>query len=333
MAGVERGDVGFGQHRGLGELGVQPVDQRLAVAVEHPQGKAQRPHVLAAQRFLVAKAERLDRFERQRRNVERQKLPLFEAAVLERVLVVLRLFKVALVELAGVRDDQAAGLQLADVGLQRGRVHRHQHVGRVARGFDLGRSEIDLERGNAEQRALRRADFGRKVRERRQIVARQRGRQRELTAGKLHPVAGIAREAHDDRFGCGGRGPASQGVRTFCKCCNHSLPRLRNRALAARSAYVSINPHAKKKISSTRNAGTSLIPIGDASQVAKADLGMMAKNDSRSQMDRERHPPHRQPEEEPAAMSDSETIDRPQHFVRPDVKGSSITSTAPVPRR
>src|SRR3712207_9030297 len=33
----------------LRELGSKPLDDRLAVAVEHPQREAQRPHVLAAQ--------------------------------------------------------------------------------------------------------------------------------------------------------------------------------------------------------------------------------------------------------------------------------------------
>jgi hypothetical protein len=65
MARIERGDVGLGQLRVLGELGLQPRDDRRAVAVEHPQREAQRPHVLAAQRFLVAEAEGLHRFQRQ----------------------------------------------------------------------------------------------------------------------------------------------------------------------------------------------------------------------------------------------------------------------------
>ena len=64
-----------------------------------------------------------------------------------------------------------------------------------------GRAEIDLERRDAEQRALRRADFGGKIGERGEIVAGQRGRQRELPAGQLHAVAGIAGKADDDRFG------------------------------------------------------------------------------------------------------------------------------------
>ena len=108
MAGVQRGDIGLGQLGRLGELGLEPVDDRLAVAVEHPQRQAQRPHILAAQRFLVAEAERLHRIERQLRDVEVDQLPLGEAAVLERVGVIARLGEVARRELALVGDDQPA---------------------------------------------------------------------------------------------------------------------------------------------------------------------------------------------------------------------------------
>ena len=48
--------------------------------------------------------------------------------------------------------------------------------------------------------ALRRADFGGEIRERGEVVAGKRGRQRELAAGQLHAVAAIAGEADDDRF-------------------------------------------------------------------------------------------------------------------------------------
>src|SRR3546814_1043035 len=82
-------------------------------------------------------------------------------------------------ELALVGDDQPAELQRLDIGLERGRVHRDEHVGRIARGLDRGRAEVDLERRNAEQRALRRTDFGGEIGEGRQVVARQRGRQGE----------------------------------------------------------------------------------------------------------------------------------------------------------
>ena len=145
MAGVERGDVGFGELGRLGELGLEPVDDRRPVAVEHPQRQAQRPHVLAAQRLLVAEAEGLHRVERQLRDVEVDDLPFGEAAVLQRVGLIAGLGEVARRELALVGDDQAAFAQMLDVDLERRRIHRDQHVGLVAGGLDRGRAEIDLE--------------------------------------------------------------------------------------------------------------------------------------------------------------------------------------------
>src|SRR5690606_26950111 len=93
--------------------------------------------------------------------------------------------------------------------------------GRVARGVDLRRAEVDLEGRDAEQRALRRADFGGKVGESREVVPGQGGGQGELSAGELHAVAAVTGEADDNRFrsfmkgrsfgrlGCHRRGPAS----------------------------------------------------------------------------------------------------------------------------
>ena len=80
---------------------------------------------------------------------------------------------------------------------QRGRVHRHEHVGRVARREDVVVGEVELEAGDAGQRAGRRADLGREVRQRRDVVADERGLAREAAAGQLHAVAGVAGEADD----------------------------------------------------------------------------------------------------------------------------------------
>src|SRR3546814_10463055 len=106
MARVQRGDIGVGDGRVLCELRLQPVDQRLAVAVEHPKRQAQRPHVLAAQRFLVAKAEGLHRVQRKLADVERDELPFGEAAVLKRVFRIARLGEVARRKLARIRSEE-----------------------------------------------------------------------------------------------------------------------------------------------------------------------------------------------------------------------------------
>ena len=100
-------------------------------------------------------------------------------------------------ELVGVRDDVGAKRKVGDVGLQRRRVHRDQHVRRIARRHDVVIGELQLERRNAGQRAGRCADFGREVRQRRQVVA-ERGRLGgEAVAGQLHAVAGVAGEPDD----------------------------------------------------------------------------------------------------------------------------------------
>src|SRR3546814_6299769 len=104
----------------------------------------------------------LHRVQRKLADVERDELPFGEAAVLKRVFRIARLGEVARRKLARIGDDEAARLQRADIGLERGRVHRDQHVRLVARRLDVAGPEIDLKGGNAEGRALRRPDLDRK---------------------------------------------------------------------------------------------------------------------------------------------------------------------------
>ncbi len=202
MAGVERGDIGFGEFGRLGELGLQPLDDWRARAVEHPERETQRPHILAAQRLLVTEAEGLHGIHGELRDVERHQLPAAEAAVGQRMgaLRIACLGQVAGGELALVGDDQAARLERLDIHLERCRVHRDEHVGLVAGRLDRGRSEVDLERRDAEGRALRRADLGGEIGKCGEVVAGQGRRQGELATRQLHTVAGVAREADDDRF-------------------------------------------------------------------------------------------------------------------------------------
>ena len=84
--------------------------------------------------------------------------------------------------------------QVVDVRAQRGRVERDEHVGLVGRRADVARGEVDLEARDARERAGWRADLGREVGERREVVARERGRLGELGAGQLDAVAGVAGE-------------------------------------------------------------------------------------------------------------------------------------------
>ena len=125
-------------------------------------------------------------------------LVLVEAAVLERVRLVAGLLEVGLDERAGVDDQRAVVDEILEVRLERGRVHRDEHVGRIARRVDLRRREVELEARHAEQAAGRGADLGGEVRERRDVVAGLGRGLRELGAGELHAVAGVAGEPDHD---------------------------------------------------------------------------------------------------------------------------------------
>ena len=57
--------------------------------------------------------------------------------------------------------------------------------------------EVDLEPGDAGERAGRRADLGREIGERREVVAHQGRLAREAVARQLHPVAGVAGKPDD----------------------------------------------------------------------------------------------------------------------------------------
>ena len=135
VAGIEGCNVGLSELRRLGEFGLQPIDDRLAVAIEHPQRQSQRPHVLAAERLLVAKTKRFHGIERQLRDVEMDDLPLAKAAILQRILVVSGLGEVAWCKLSFVGDNQSPIAQRLGIGLERGGVHRDQHVGLISGAY------------------------------------------------------------------------------------------------------------------------------------------------------------------------------------------------------
>ena len=182
MASVKRGDIRVRDIRFAFELAFEPIFNRRALTVKHPQREAQRPHVLRAQRVFLAETEILDRLDSQLANVESQHIIFGEAIILERRHFIFRLVEIALGELACVDNDQSARLERVQIHLERSRVHRHQHIGRIASRIDRAATEIDLECRHAEQCALRCANLSRKIRESRQIIASKRGRERKLTA-------------------------------------------------------------------------------------------------------------------------------------------------------
>src|SRR5207247_361153 len=76
-------------------------------------------------------------------------------------------------------------------------VHGHQAVETVARRVDALATELKLEARDAEQCPGGSADLGREIRQRGDVVPGPRRLRRELLAGELHAVAGVAGEADD----------------------------------------------------------------------------------------------------------------------------------------
>ena len=122
-----------------------------------------------------------------------------ERAVLERVGLVAGLVQVAGAEGVGVDDEDAARLEVLEVGLEGGGVHGDERVELVAGRVDVVAAEVDLEAGDAGEGAGRGADLGGEVGQRADVVAEDGRGVGELRAGQLHAVAGVAGEA-DGRF-------------------------------------------------------------------------------------------------------------------------------------
>ena len=114
------------------------------------------------------------------------------------LVVVAGLGQVALVEGVDVDQQRAARLELVELGVQRGRVHGHQHVGGVARRGDVVVGDVDLEGRHPGQGACRGTDLGRELRQRGQVVAEQGAGTGESITRELHAVTRVAREADDD---------------------------------------------------------------------------------------------------------------------------------------
>ena len=123
-----------------------------------------------------------------------------ERAVLERVRLVPRLLEVPVVEGIRVGDHGPALGEVADIHLERRRVHRHEDVRLVARRQDVVVGEVDLEARDAGQRACWRTDLCREVGQRREVVPEEGRLARETITRELHPVAGVAGEPDHDPF-------------------------------------------------------------------------------------------------------------------------------------
>ncbi|MCG3197354.1 MAG: hypothetical protein GHCLOJNM_01839 [bacterium] len=211
----ERGAVGLQQHGGFAELGVDPGEGVVERAVEHPVDHAEREEVLAARGLLAIESCAEDRVQGERGEREFDQAVAREDPILERIVVIPGFLQAGLVEGVLVNDQDAALLQVGEIDLERGGIHRHQDIGAVAGSADVVVAEVELEAAHSRKRTGRGANLRREVRERAHIVPEDRAGVRELGAGELHAVAGVSGES-DHRLVQFGGGDPSWGDNIKC---------------------------------------------------------------------------------------------------------------------
>ena len=121
-----------------------------------------------------------------------------ERAVLERIAVVARLGQVAVCERVLVDDEDPTRRQIVQVRLECCRVHGDEHVRLIAGREDVVVGEVELETGDARQRACRRPDLSRKIGVGGEVVPDQRRLGGEAAPRELHPVPGVPGEPDHD---------------------------------------------------------------------------------------------------------------------------------------
>ena len=197
IAGLERAQVGFRQRRGLLEALPDGVLLAIGVARVDPEDEPQRVEVLAAAGVLRRDAGALHRLPHQVLEVDLDHPVVVERPVGERVRFPAGFFEVVFGERIGIEDQQAAFRQVAQIDFERGGVHHDERVRLISRRVHLVSGKLDLIPGDARGGARGGPDLRRIIRERRQVVAVQRGLAGELGAGELHAITGVARETHD----------------------------------------------------------------------------------------------------------------------------------------
>ena len=181
MAGLQRRAVRIADRR-VAEAIADPVFGLGRVPIQQPQRQAHGPHVATAQRSLLAEVELLDRIDRVPRDIGRKRANPVQRIRFQRIVVVARLLQGARGERTGIDHEQTVAVQVADVGLERGGIEGHQHVGRVARGEDLALSHPQLKRRHPVRGSGGCPDFRGKIGKRGHSLAAQGGRH-----GQTHP--------------------------------------------------------------------------------------------------------------------------------------------------
>ena len=181
--------VRLGHGGDFAELLLDPLERRLHVPAEHPVDQAQREEVFAAADgtarqsgvFAGRGVEFFDRYPVQ--------LVVRQGVVFEGVFLVSGLGEVVFGEGVLVDDEDAAGLEVPEIRLQRRGIHGDHGIDPVAWCSELACTEVELVSGNARQGTGRGPDLRREVRQGADVVSEGRRSIRELRPHELHAVA------------------------------------------------------------------------------------------------------------------------------------------------
>ena len=192
-------DVGFGDGWLFGKLLTKEVESHLQVATEEPAYEADGKHVAALEHRLhihsrVGKAVLDHRGQRAGDDAVG-----IDAHLLDGVFgLELSFLQILRTEAIGVYDDSGSRLSIAILCLQRGCVHRNEHIAQITRSIDLTGTYVHLISTDTCERTLRGADVGRIVGKGADTVTYGCRDRRKNVSGQLHAVTGITRETDNN---------------------------------------------------------------------------------------------------------------------------------------
>ncbi len=181
--------VSFVYCRLLGEFCLKFFEHALYRTVKQPADDAQCKHVLALHHTFLVKTgigkcglkKRGHRHEHDPRRIDAEFGYRIRCGIF-------RLFEILLGERVSVAYDDPIWLEIAEIGLEGGGIHRDKHISLVAGGVHILTHTHLIARHSA-QRTLGRADLCRIIRERGDLVSFSGGNVGKDISRKLHAVA------------------------------------------------------------------------------------------------------------------------------------------------
>ena len=174
------------------QIGVDVIQRTAVDEAGHSEDK----HILALEHSLLVQARVLQALKGQGADRGHDHSPVGHLQFLQRVVgLEARLFQSAAVEGIGVDDYHCGALAPFGIGLERGRIHCHEHVTEVSRSGHVLASYVDLEARNTRNGAVRRPDLSRIVRKCGEVIAIDSRHISKKRPRELHSISRVPGKA------------------------------------------------------------------------------------------------------------------------------------------